>query len=327
MKVVLKPLKDQIIVITGATNGVGLATAKKAAYEGAKIVIASNNEAMLRIVAEDINNQGGKAVYVKADVGKEEDVTRIANTAIRAYGTFDTWINNADVSVEGGCLDVSIEDLKRMFDTNFWGVIFGSRIAADHFTARGEAGAIINVSSFSEERSSTRHAPYSMSMRAINEWTDALRAELEREKRTVSVSLIHLGKVDSLHNQYSGSNFEKQFDQYSISPIPEGASRAILHCAEKSKRDLYVNSQSKFFTVLDSLKPKFTEKTIDFSNQSTFEENFLDRESRETHQNKIENSKQAIPAQRSFISTILLAGLGASIWMLTKRKDKSINEG
>ena len=133
MAISLKPLQNQVIVITGASSGIGLVTARMAARQGAKLVLAARNEDALRQLVEEIRSKGTQAIYVVADVGQEEDVNRIAEAAIAEFRGFDTWVNNAGVSIFGRCMDVSIPDMKRMFDTNFWGVVYGSRAAVRHF--------------------------------------------------------------------------------------------------------------------------------------------------------------------------------------------------
>lgn len=95
-----------------------------AAKQGAKLVLAARNEDALRQLSEEIRNNGGQATYVVADVGKE-DVNRIASRASAEFGSFDTWVNNAGISICGRCMDVTIADMKRMFDTDFWGVVYG----------------------------------------------------------------------------------------------------------------------------------------------------------------------------------------------------------
>lgn len=119
-KLKLKKLKDQVIVITGASSGIGLVTARMAAEKGAKVVAAARNEDALKELTDELKEKGHDAIWVKADVGKEEDVNRIAETAISTFGRFDTWVNNAAVSTFGHAMDVTVEDMKRMFDTNFW---------------------------------------------------------------------------------------------------------------------------------------------------------------------------------------------------------------
>src|SRR6185436_14860906 len=101
MAVNLKKLSEQVIVITGASSGIGLTTARMAAESGARLVLASRNEDALRKLTEEINSAGGSAAYVVADVGNEDDVKKIAAEALNKFGGFDTWVNNAGVSVYG----------------------------------------------------------------------------------------------------------------------------------------------------------------------------------------------------------------------------------
>src|SRR5688572_1663447 len=118
----LKPLDQQVIVITGASSGIGLCTAQSAATRGAKVVLASRSEETLDHVVRDIKAAGGEASWFPCDVSSQEDVERVAAHAISTYGRFDTWVNNAGLSVYGKLDEVPIEDMRRLFDVNFWGV-------------------------------------------------------------------------------------------------------------------------------------------------------------------------------------------------------------
>ncbi|WP_255612791.1 SDR family NAD(P)-dependent oxidoreductase [Marinilactibacillus sp. Marseille-P9653] len=97
------------------------------------MVLVSRNEEALKTLVEELEEKGQKAIYVKADVGVEEDVKRVAEEAIAAFGRFDTWVNNAGVSIFGHAIDVTIPDMKKVFDTVYWGVVYGSREAVNHF--------------------------------------------------------------------------------------------------------------------------------------------------------------------------------------------------
>src|SRR3954452_1145679 len=101
MAIDLKPLDQQVIVITGASSGIGLATAESAAKEGAKLVLASRSGQTLDEIVRRINDSGGEAVHVVADVGDRRQVERIAETAVARFGHIDTWINDAGVSIYG----------------------------------------------------------------------------------------------------------------------------------------------------------------------------------------------------------------------------------
>src|SRR3954453_7961173 len=132
MGVQLKKLSEQTIVITGASSGIGLVTARMAAKRGARLVLAARSEAALNQLVQEIRAEGGDAVYVVADVGYEDDVRRIATAALRSFGGFDTWVNNAGVSIYGRVLDVSLADHRRLFETNYWGLVHGTLAAAAH---------------------------------------------------------------------------------------------------------------------------------------------------------------------------------------------------
>ncbi len=188
MKLHLKRLRDQVIVLTGASSGIGLATARKAARQGAQLVLAARSGDELQRLAAEIGARGGKAVPVVTDVGREEEVRDLANTALQRFGRFDTWINNAGISIFGRLEEVALEDQRRLFATNFWGVVYGSLTAVRHLKEHG--GALINLGSVVSDRAFPLQGMYSASKHAVKGFTDALRVELEEEGAPVAVTLI-----------------------------------------------------------------------------------------------------------------------------------------
>lgn len=132
-------------MITGATSGIGLTTARQAAKQGAKVVLVARNENALRELADEIGRGGGKAIFSAADVADETALRRAADLAEREFGGIDTWVNNAGGSIYGRIMDVPTDDLRRLFETNVWGVVNGSRVAVEHLREKG--GALINLGS------------------------------------------------------------------------------------------------------------------------------------------------------------------------------------
>jgi NADP-dependent 3-hydroxy acid dehydrogenase YdfG len=114
-----------------------LATARALANRGAKLVLVSRNEAILQENARDCEAEGGRAIAVAADVGRIEDMERVAEMADREFGGFDIWISNAGVAIFGTIQQISIEDHRRLFDTNYFGVLHGCLVAVRHLRQHG----------------------------------------------------------------------------------------------------------------------------------------------------------------------------------------------
>src|SRR5687768_2872773 len=125
MQIHLKPIAAQVVVITGASSGIGLATARLAAARGARLVLAARSASALGLVRDELRARGADVVTVVADVASEDQVRHISEVACSTFGGFDSWVNNAGVSVYGPCLVVRTPDLERVLATNLWGTIHG----------------------------------------------------------------------------------------------------------------------------------------------------------------------------------------------------------
>lgn len=260
MNLKLKRLSDQVIVITGASSGIGLVTARMAANRGARVVLNARNEEALRRVTEDINASGVKASYVVGDVARLQDVQRIASEASTRFGGFDTWVNNAGVSIYGHMLDQSLEDQRRLFDTNYWGVVHGSMVACAHLRERG--GALINVGSVLSDVAIPIQGTYCASKHAVKGYTDALRMELEEEGAPISVTLIKPSAIDTPYTRHAKNLMP--VEPMNPPPVyaPETVAEAILHCAENPERDVTVGGGGKVLAEAGSLVPQLTDKVI-----------------------------------------------------------------
>ena len=189
MSVSLKPIADQVIVITGASSGIGLATARMAAARGAKLVLAARSRDALDTLAREIIAGGGQALVVVADVAKQDDVARIAQGAIERFGGFDTWVNNAGTGMYGRIEGIPVEEMRKLFDVNVWGVVHGSLEALKHLKTRG--GALINLGSVESHRAIALQGVYSATKHAVKAFTDEFRAGVEMDGAPVSVSLVN----------------------------------------------------------------------------------------------------------------------------------------
>lgn len=274
MKAKLKKLSDQTIVITGASSGIGLVTARTAAQRGARLVLAARSKQALQQLTDEISAQGRQAVYVVADVAERTDVEKIAEAAAQHFGGFDTWVNNAGVSIYGKMADVAIEDHRRLFESNFWGLVYGSLTAARYLKQRapGHAGAIINIGSTLSDRAIPLQGMYCASKHAVKGFTDALRMELEAEQAPISVTLVKPAAIDTPYTAHAKNYLE--VEPLNPPPVyaPEVVAEVILHCAEHPVREMFAGGGGKALSSLGYLAPRLTdvvmEKTL-FDQQRT----------------------------------------------------------
>ena len=260
MSVRLKKLEDQVLVITGASSGIGLVTARMAVKRGARVVLNSRNQEALNQIADELNRAGGEAIAVGGDVGEFDDVKRIANEAIARFGKFDTWVNNAGVSIYGRLLDQSLKDQQRLFQTNYWGVVNGSIVASEHLRAHG--GALINIGSVLSERAIPIQGSYCASKHAVRGYTDALRMELEKERAPISVTLIKPSAIDTPYLQHAKNLMS--VEPLNPPPVyaPETVAKAILHCAENPVRSVYIGGGGMALAEWCHHLPGLTDKVM-----------------------------------------------------------------
>jgi short-subunit dehydrogenase len=258
MKPRLKPIRDQVVVITGATSGIGLATACKAAAAGAAVVLAARDEGALREVRDGILARGGRAEYVVADVGDRADVERVAAEAERRFGGFDTWVNNAGVGIFATLEETSDEDHERLFRTNYWGVVHGSRAALRLLKRRG--GALVNMGSIASEMPAPMHGAYAASKHAVKGFTDSLRVELLREGAPVSVTLIEPASIDTPFPEHAKTYGEEASRVPPPAYAPEVVADAVLHAAQRPTRDLVVGGTGRAMIALSHLLPPLADR-------------------------------------------------------------------
>lgn len=258
MPVRQKQVKDQVIVITGASSGIGLATAKEAAARGARVVINSRDPVDLSRAVQEIREDGGEATMHVGDVADRSAMEGLADTAIAAYRRIDTWINNAGVSIYGEIREVRIEDARRLFDTNYWGVVNGSLVAVDHLATFG--GTLINVGSVLSETGYPFQGHYVASKHAVKGFTDSLRLELEKKELPVVVTLIQPAAIDTPYPEHARNYLPT--DPKHEPPVyePEVVADAILACSEKPHRNVRVGGAGKMYTAMEKVAPGLADR-------------------------------------------------------------------
>lgn len=264
MSLRLKPIREQVIVVTGATSGIGLVTARLAAGRCGRLMVTARSEEALRELAQEIQgdeSHGGVAAFAAADVADESALRRVAEEAVRRYGRIDTWINCAGVSAYGRVTDMPLADQRRLFDTNYWGVVHGSRIAVEHLRNRG--GALINIGSALSDRAAPLRGVYSASKHAVKAFSDALRMEVEHDGLPISVTLVKPASIDTPHADHAAVYVKDE--RHDLQPVyaPNIVAEAVLHCAEHPIRDVFAGGGGQLLAMGGGLLPRLTDKVME----------------------------------------------------------------
>jgi short-subunit dehydrogenase len=261
MRITLKPLASQVIVITGATSGIGLTTARMAAKQGAKVVLAARDEDALDQLASEIKQAGGEALAFPVDVGVKKQVTALGNAAVQRFGRIDTWVNNAGISIYGKTEDVPLEDQERLFQTNFWGAVNGSMVALT--LMKKDGGAIINLGSEVSDRAVPLQGMYSASKHAVKGFTDSLRMEVEKDGVPISVSLIRPAGIDTMFTNHARNYMEYEPELPAPLYAPELVAESILYAAQHVQRDIFVGGASRLVSLGANQTPRILDKFMD----------------------------------------------------------------
>jgi NAD(P)-dependent dehydrogenase (short-subunit alcohol dehydrogenase family) len=332
MALTLKPLNQQRIVITGATSGIGLATARMAAHAGAKVTVNGRDEQATGEVADQINREGGRAEAFAGDVADYERMQSLADHAEHTFGGIDTWVNNAGVSIYGRIMDVPLEDQRRLFETNYWGVVNGCCIAAERLRERG--GAIINIGSTFSDRAFPLQGPYSATKHAVKAFSDAFRVELEQMGWPICVSLIKPGAIHTLYEDHARDYLPAPPKNPPPTYTPETVARAILHCTAHPTRDLYVGAAAKLIAMTGQWAPRITDHLLRRAAQpmQTAEEpdyagsrrdNLYEHRPEAAERGGYPHHAQPVSAytqttRRPYLALATAAGAGAFMWWLSR---------
>ena len=232
-----RPLSEQVVLLTGATSGIGLATARELAAHGAKLILVARGAGDCEALAAELP----QAVAAPADVGDRDALRAAAETGIARFGRIDTWINDAGVAIYGRVDEVPLDEQRRLFETNYWGALHGMLEAVRLHREGGAPAKIVTVGSQLSDRSMVFQGPYSASKHALKAVTDALRIEVEREGLALSITLVKPGSIDTPYMEHARNHLDSEG---TVNPprayAPEVVARGIAWTCENHIRDLDV---------------------------------------------------------------------------------------
>lgn len=248
----MSDLPGMSVVITGASSGIGRATALAFAARGANLTLASRRGGRLAALARECERRGGRAQYVETDVTDPAATRALADAAVRRYGRIDTWVNNAGVGVVGRFTDTPVEAHDQVIRTNLMGTLHGAHAVLPHFLRR-RRGVLINVVSFGAFVASPLAASYTASKFGLRGFSESLRAELQDEPG-IRVCDIHPGFVDTPGVRHAGN-----YTGHELHPNPpdrpEGVAEAIVRTALHPRDKVSVGAVAKLAPVAYALAP------------------------------------------------------------------------
>lgn len=255
-------MKDKVVVITGGSSGIGKALAFEFGRHGSKILITGRQEADLNNAIAELHAAGIQAAGFRADVSQEDDNRRMAEEAIRLYGTIDVLVNNAGISMRALFEDVDLDVVKKVMDINFYGVLYATKYCLPEIAKNG--GSVVGISSIAGYRGLPGRTGYSASKFALNGFLEVLRTEFL--KRGVHVLTACPGFTASNIRKRS---LTKDGSSQGESPRDEGSMMTAEECARhiyratvKRKRTLILTTQGKLAVFLNKWLPALADKMV-----------------------------------------------------------------
>ena len=231
--------RREVVVVTGASGGVGRATAHAFAKRGARIGLVARGEKGLHDAEREVHELGGEALVVPTDVAQAGEVEAAAEAVEARFGPIDTWVNDAMATVFARFVDTSPEEFKRATEVTYLGTVYGTMAALGRMTAR-DRGTIIQVGSALSYRSIPLQAAYCGAKFGIRGFTDSIRSELLHDRSNVHITMVQLPGVNTTQFNWCRSKLARP--PQPVPPIyqPEIAAEAVYWSAHHSRRELRV---------------------------------------------------------------------------------------
>ncbi|MBZ0306234.1 MAG: SDR family oxidoreductase [Anaerolineae bacterium] len=256
-----RPLHEQVVVVTGASSGIGRATALQLGRAGASVVLASRNRMALEEVDREIRTSGGKSLVVVTDVSQWEQVQNLAQKTVNTFGRIDTWINNAAVSMYATVEQNSIEELNRLVQVNLLGVMYGVKAALPYMIQQKQ-GTLINVSSALGNRAIPLQVAYSATKHGVKGFIEGLRLELKRDHPYIQAVTIFPASINTPFFSHARSKMGVKPMPFPPAYAPQLAAETIVHAVQNPQRDLYIGGASMLFTLLQRLSPMLVDNLL-----------------------------------------------------------------
>ena len=252
--------KTPVVVITGASSGIGRATAHAFARKGAALALAARRGDLLERSAEECRRLGADVLAVSLDVADEEAVRNLAGAAVQRFGRVDVWVNNASVGLWGRLEEIPMEDIRRVIDVNLHGYVHGARAVLPLFRAQ-PSGVLVNVGSIASRVGMPYAAPYVMSKHAVRGLGSAIRQELAADGiKGVHVSTVMPATIDTPFFGHSGNYVGRAAKARPPVYTPERVARAIVRRSRVPRREVFVGNMARATAQQHKLLPGTTER-------------------------------------------------------------------
>jgi short-subunit dehydrogenase len=258
----MKKMRNQVVVITGASSGFGRGAALKFAEAGAKVVLASRRKRLLKDLAQQCRDLGVEALAIEADVSESSDVEQLASRAISEFGAIDVWVNNAGVGTITRFDEAPLEEHEQVIRTNLLGTIYGSYFALKQFRKQGE-GVLINVGSFAGKVAPPYYGSYAASKFGVRGLGMALREELaQNEEENIYVSTVMPVSMDTPFFEHAANHTGKPVKP--VPPVydPQEVIDAIFELAQNPQDEVVVGGFGKLGSLGERLSPKLMAKQM-----------------------------------------------------------------
>lgn len=257
----MKPVKPEVVVITGATAGIGRATARLFAERGAYIGLLARDKDRLEAARREVEELGGNAIAIPTDVSDAAQVEAAAEQVEQQLGPIDIWVNNAMATIFAPLKDISAEDYKRVTDVTYHGYVWGTIAALKRMRARN-CGTIVQVGSALAYRSIPLQSAYCGAKHAIRGFTESVRTELLHDKSKVHITMVEMPAVNTPQFEWCATTLDQHPKPMRQVFQPEVAAHAVVWAAHTTRKEIYVGMPSQLAIIGNKLVPGLLDRYI-----------------------------------------------------------------